>query len=176
MQRPKARQVYVQKDRRDEAPPLPGLDQIVALRAVGQKHLILRAARKPHQEIDEDVGDDEDEGEGGGPRDDRAQEAQGLRVGAFAARALGGGRRDRAAAHHAARLARADERAAVAAHARSPPVGARLSRLTFGQDLTRFEDYRRKIFRWRDFITGHGALSCEPQPPEDVDRATARVV
>jgi len=43
--------------------------------------------------------------------------------------------RDGGAAHHAALLARAYERAAVAAHARA----ARDSRLTFGQDLPLFE-------------------------------------
>jgi hypothetical protein len=44
-------------------------------------------------------------------------------------------RRDGRAAHHAALLARAHERAAVAADARA----ARVFRLTFGQDLPLFE-------------------------------------
>src|SRR2546421_7940941 len=43
------RSVHVQKYRRDEAPPLPPVYQLVDLRAVGQKHLILRAARQPHR-------------------------------------------------------------------------------------------------------------------------------
>ena len=110
----------MQKYRRDEAPPLPPVYQFVDLRAVGQKHLILRAARQPHQKIDEAVGDEEDEGESGRARDDRAKEADGFGVGAGARLYRFGRRAHGRAAHHAAALARADERAAVAAHARSP--------------------------------------------------------
>ena len=44
----------------------PVVDEGVELRAVGGEHLTGGPAREPHQQVEEDVRDEEDEGEGGG--------------------------------------------------------------------------------------------------------------
>jgi hypothetical protein len=136
VQRPEAREVDVEEDGRDEAPPLPFVvDEVVELGAVGQQHVADGPARERHQEVEEDVGDEEDEGEGGGTADDGAEEVDGLAV--ARARAGGGGRGlpGGRAADAAVLLARADERAALPAHARPPGVRAPVSWLTFRQDF-----------------------------------------
>src|SRR5438270_424219 len=66
------------------------------------------------------------EGESGLARDDRAKAADGYGVGAGTRLYRFGRRAHGRAAHHAAALARADERAAVAAHSRSPRARARV--------------------------------------------------